>query len=118
MGITSKAELASGLKTLHANANLSIMLETFQNYEFPDEVLQEKMWNSEYMYLSCTITFFKLSEESKDTILVDKLLNKEAREPKSTGMDVHAINPLTTSLRTLKLSSVEKFIAGFKALEI
>ena len=45
---------------------------------------------------------------------VDEMLNIAGRRPKSTDMDVDALNLLVTSLRTLKLPSVEKFMDSFK----
>ena len=73
MGVASKEELVSGIKTLHAHANLLYILETFQNYELPDEVLQVKMSGECRMHVpivyNYSAVFFKLSGESKDTVV-------------------------------------------------
>ena len=45
---------------------------------------------------------------------VDKMLNIEVRGPKSTDMDVQELNPLCTSLRTLKPFIVEKLLDSYK----
>ena len=71
MGVTSKAEVASGLKTLHANANLLNILETF---ELPDKVLQEKMPGEFRMHVPIVYNyldvFFKLSGTCNDAVNV------------------------------------------------
>ena len=45
---------------------------------------------------------------------VDGRLNKEGRGAKSTDMDVEKLNPLVTSLRTLHLCTVEKYLDNYK----
>ena len=47
---------------------------------------------------------------------MDKLLNLaiEKKGAKSTNMDVKELNPLVTSLRTLKTSKVEQFPDNYK----
>ena len=43
---------------------------------------------------------------------VDTMLNREAKGPKISSMDVNTVNPIETSLRTLQISNVENFMDG------
>ena len=49
---------------------------------------------------------------------MDELLNIEAQGSKNTDMEVDTLNPIAAMLKTLKLSSMERFLGSFLELEM
>ena len=96
------------------------ILEALQDYEIPDEVLKEKMLGEFRVHVPTMFdyldVFFKhktLPSKKSDTI-AEKLIKIEVRKPDNSNMDVDIIHPMETSLRTLKLSNVEKVMDSYK----